>query len=402
MTAFELNSKPALTVAISEPRSGAWVADVQADSGDDIGPSATLRMGSTAATFTGTVVRGGVEHGRYVARIVGGKGGLSKDIPARYYSSVPARTVLDGIMSDSGELLDPEIAPSLLDHALPRWTRLEGPAQLALDDLAAELGVTWRVTRAGKVWLGTERWGALSMPHAEMARGPAAGTLSVAPAEIPLVRPGVTFLGKRVSYVETTLSGGKLRQTIWVDESSASDRIMQSLTALVRKIIGRRVDYMALYPSTVVKQANDGSLEVLPDDQLIRGLGLTRVPIHHGFPGSGARVPKGARVLIGFRAGDPKRPYAALWEAGGPVTDVTLVNGSLPAARQGDMVSVPVSASVVELIAANLLCAAPGSPPTLNPAAKSLALDGKPLPAPPDGTLTWYGIVSSGNPQLKA
>lgn len=92
------------------------------------------------------------------------------------------------------------------------------------------------------------------------------------------------------------------------------DRLKQSIAAVVDSLVGRRLDYQALYPCTVVVQDALERLELLADDERVRGAGIVAVPIRHGLPGVTVKVAPGARVLLGFEAGDPTRPYAALWD----------------------------------------------------------------------------------------
>lgn len=98
-----------------------------------------------------------------------------------------------------------------------------------------------------------------------------------------------------------------------------------------------RVDYHAMYPCTVVAQ--DGNeLELLPDDAKVRGFGVGSVPIKPGAPGYEFEVPEGARVLLGFEAGDPSRPYCSLWESATDVDTITFDGGSEDIARTNDSV----------------------------------------------------------------
>jgi hypothetical protein len=113
--------------------------------------------------------------------------------------------------------------------------------------------------------------------------------------------------------------------------------LRESVTALVEAIIGRRLDYHALYPCTVMRQAADGTLDLLPDDARIRGSGCQGVRIRHGLPGFECTVPVSTRVLLGFEAGDPKRPYAALWDVGN-VTEVVFDSGTKEVGRVDDAV----------------------------------------------------------------
>lgn len=122
-----------------------------------------------------------------------------------------------------------------------------------------------------------------------------------------------------------------------------SDRLKRALASLVSGIMGR-VDYLALYQAEVMSQ--DGqTLEVRPLDA--RFPDMDEVPIWHGLPGVEVTVQKGAIVLIGFRDGDPTRPFAMLWQSES-LTDVKLTaSGKVEVSAGGDVkVSAKGSASV--------------------------------------------------------
>lgn len=92
------------------------------------------------------------------------------------------------------------------------------------------------------------------------------------------------------------------------------DRLKSQLAALVTRVASQ-MDFHALYPSTVVTQSGQ-TLEVKPDSAKIPP--LSGVPLRLGIPGAEADVAPGARVLLGFEAGDPSRPYCSLWEGTRP------------------------------------------------------------------------------------
>lgn len=96
----------------------------------------------------------------------------------------------------------------------------------------------------------------------------------------------------------------------------------------------RRVDYHALYPSRVVTQHADGSLDLVPDSA--RAPSCQRVPVRT-LRGVTLTVAAGARVLLGYEGGDPSKPYASLWEAGN-VTRFAVNGASTKAARDGESV----------------------------------------------------------------
>lgn len=107
-------------------------------------------------------------------------------------------------------------------------------------------------------------------------------------------------------------------------------RLVQALTAPLR--------YHRRYPCTVMGQADDGTIDLLPDDPEIAGSGLQGVKIRHGLPDVEVRVLVGSRCLLGWEAGDPRRPYASLWERGS-IESISFGGGDKPIARVGDSVS---------------------------------------------------------------
>lgn len=119
--------------------------------------------------------------------------------------------------------------------------------------------------------------------------------------------------------------------------------LLESVERIVRALVGRRIDYLALYPATVVSQGADYALELLPDDARVRGTGLAGVPIRWGLAGARCKVGPGARVLLGFAAGDPSMPYATLWEHG-DVDEVGLGAAHAPVVRVGDTITGTVTA----------------------------------------------------------
>lgn len=112
---------------------------------------------------------------------------------------------------------------------------------------------------------------------------------------------------------------------------------LDALRAIIEGLVGSRLDRLALYPARVVAQSADKTrLDLQPDDARIPP--CAGVPIRHGLPGVTVTVAAGARVLLGYAAGDPMQPYAALWEAGS-VVSLSVNGGSTRVARVGDTVA---------------------------------------------------------------
>lgn len=114
--------------------------------------------------------------------------------------------------------------------------------------------------------------------------------------------------------------------------------LRETIERIVAAVLPERL-YLRSYECTVEAQSADGSLDLLPDDERIRGTGLQGVPIYHGLPGVTVRVVTGARVLLQFVGGDPTKPYASLWRSG-DIEEISFDGGSAPVARQGDPVAV--------------------------------------------------------------
>ena len=177
----------------------------------------------------------------------------------------------------------------------------------------------------------------------------------------------------------------------------ALDRIKQLVADLVEHFVGARLDYHARYPCTVTLQIGN-QLQLAPDDARMRGFGLASVELRHGLPGYLVTVPIGTRVLLGFDAGDPSRPYAALWEQGA-VTSVAFDGGILAIARATD----PTASGTIVIAqpgAPGLITMTytpPGGPPVVSTlAATALTV----LPNPT--TFPLAGAIVSGNTKLLA
>lgn len=126
----------------------------------------------------------------------------------------------------------------------------------------------------------------------------------------------------------------------------------------------RRTDYHAQYVARVVKQGDDGSLDVIPDNAKIPG--MTGVPIRYGVPGIFAKVEPGARVLVGFEGGNPAKPIATVWESAS-ISELRITSeakvviqapsvqigddGGAPIARVGDPVDVFLDAVSISVAA---------------------------------------------------
>lgn len=322
MTA-SVNDRDVLSAMVREPRIGIWTCELDADNETALTGDITLTIDDVA--WHGTVLRGDVEAGHYHAWVVGGKYGLAKQVSAKHYLSAAGRLILRELLEACGETLAATTDAAVLTKVFPRWSRAKGTAGSALAQFAADSGVSWRVLRDGTVWLGLETWPESKVTYDELEYMPARGAIDIAP-EQPTVKPGEHFDGGNIALVTTNVGPDGTRQTILYEDATvgAQDRPRQQLENTIESVVGRRLNLSNWYAARVVSQATDGSVDLLPDDDRMRGAGISRVPLRHGLPGCTVKVKPGARVTLFFENNDAKQPAAGLWPDGSSVLQIEI------------------------------------------------------------------------------
>lgn len=188
---------------------------------------------------------------------------------------------------------------------------------------------------------------------------------------------------------------------------------ISGLAAVIKHVAGDP-EYHVFHPARVVGQNPDMTLELVPDTERLAP--MSKVPIRFGVPGVTCKVEVGSRVLLGFAGGDPSKPIATIWE-GSVVQEFTQTttgehkiesasvklgaSGSLPTARQGDMVAVGSPTMTVTFLAFPVPTVPPGAPLLEGQKYTMLFQDivaGQLVPSP--GML--FGQVISGNAAVKA
>lgn len=212
------NGAPVITGELTMPRIGRWQACADLDTDVDIGDRCTIDWGGLR--LSGTMASGGLYGAKFSCRIVGGAGGLGRDMPAHGFRRAMVSTILQRIMDASGEVLDPGIETGVLSSVLD-WYAIPGggSAGLALSRLAMHLGLAWRVTPSGKVWLGNERW---QMARADGVQTidarPVSGIMSVMADDVSGILPGMRLGDIRIDRVEHVIAGDEA--TTYLTEAS--------------------------------------------------------------------------------------------------------------------------------------------------------------------------------------
>lgn len=171
----------------------------------------------------------------------------------------------------------------------------------------------------------------------------------------------------------------------------------ESLERFIRWVC-RDVKFHRHYPATVELVHPDGAMDVTPDDEEIRGLGLAHVFAQSALPATRTSGAKGSRCLVGFHAGDPKRPYISAWAEGSTPSLIAVSDGTSGVAAMGD----PVEILLPDVVTIEGLLAGFIQPPGLPPPPPIPLL---PPGVPFSGTATVLpGTVSAqvagGNPRF--
>lgn len=331
-----VNGHRATSVRIRKPRVSAAHFDVEID--EEVTLVNPVVVSIEGHEFTCAVISQRPYCGRTSAFLVGGKGGLSKSIDAQHYNDASPKLLIDEILRASGEKLD--AGSELPGITFGNWQRRKGQASHALLAITDRCGLVWRSTDAGAIWVGTDAYDTLTPDVEVLDEDWDTGALTIAAdsfSELVKIVPGCTFEGQRIEQVTHIVTPTSLRTIASVDSLEGSARTFLSA-------IRSGMAPFASYRCKVVAQNSDGTLQLKPEDEIIAGRGLDKVPIREGSPGWETKVASGAIVSVAFDGGNWDKPYACLWGEGqsGNVTSMEFKPGgvSSPVCRIGDIVEI--------------------------------------------------------------
>ncbi len=333
MSQVTVNGVNVLAGSIVMPLRGVWTADLVIDQPDgtgfDAGTSVSI-VSEGGLTFTGTVAvdRSGDFLDAVHVRVLGGAGGMAKELSPRGYVQPGAfvRDVLNGIAGDTGEVLSADISPALLGTNLSAWNTFQQPASEGVNVLISivQSDAVWRITADGKLLVVTDSWPSKSFDFEIINHDPAERTyhLGVDGFEIA---PGmdVENVGKvaRVEHVIGT--NGHSRSHVWTQIEDNDRGTLDAVTKIVQQQTSH-IDYFTLYDAKIVSQSVDlTTVDLQPGDTRLPG--LSKVPLRLGIPGASAQVTPGGFIRLGWDRGNPSMPYAALWQGGETPIKLTLV-----------------------------------------------------------------------------
>lgn len=318
MALVDVNGSAVIDGRFWFPRTGAWRAKLRVDSIDPITGPVTISIWDGRLVLQGFVWRGAEYVETAYLNIVGGAGGLRSPARARAYNLTSLRIVLGDLLTGTGERLSPTADAATLAKQLPAWTTaaLSTGLVLARALRSADPTASWRVLPDGTVWVGPETWpdSGLTTDDYQILDEDPRQNLAILGVEAPLLLPGTTLVGRRVSRVEHAIEAEGVRSFVWFEDAEAgmapaTDRLKDALGAVVRSV--ERPDYHALYWARVIAQRGS-TIDVAIDNPTIAAFlpSLSQVPLTMPAAGASVQMAATGRVLVGWSGGDPAKPYA--------------------------------------------------------------------------------------------
>jgi hypothetical protein len=207
---------PVLSLSLAMPILGPWHANIELST--ETAPESPIVITDGTNSFSGTLVpnRSGFRGNAFLARVIGGAGGLGTILDVAHYNEAKVRLMLADILSGAGETGSEVSDGPTLESELIAWSRARATAGTALTMLAEKVGAGWRVLDDGSVWFGPETFPEPQEALAFEALDPdPIDAARVIAGEALSLRPGMMFNGERVLRVLHT-SGESVRTQYWV------------------------------------------------------------------------------------------------------------------------------------------------------------------------------------------
>lgn len=159
MSLIEVNGFPCSRALIQLPLTGVGYADIKVAEHHINAPvnvdDAVEVTFETGETFQMTCVRAGKEVGFWRISAVLGAGKLNEQLSAKFYDSIPAKTVIAEIAEEVGEQVD----KIEIGDIYAFYVRLASKASQALHTVLLPYdNFSWRMNVEGKLWVGEETW----------------------------------------------------------------------------------------------------------------------------------------------------------------------------------------------------------------------------------------------------
>lgn len=296
---------------LTVPRRGRWQLSAVLPLSAETSVGAVVRATVDDLGLVGTVVEQTTHGGRVRLEIVGGAA-WSRHVGAKAYrddQGVRARVVAEDAARECGAELETWPAAAPVTRIGPGYTRLAGPASLALD---AATGGAWWVDLAGVTRVGERP----DLDDVEpgialvVERGVRTVDLAVDPGRLSAISVGARLVDgldapARIVSLEVDVTADEARVRAWIDPEVIRSPLVDAVRAIVGQLLAEQL--AGVYRYRVVGRRGDrvecqrvAPLAGLPD----------LLPISHwpGVAGTHAELADGAELLVAFVDADPSRP----------------------------------------------------------------------------------------------
>jgi hypothetical protein len=330
MSLITANSLDVIEAHILQPRVGVWTADLAIDTADALSEGASVSIKAVGGnTYKGTIMpgRSAVFVGMASVRVAAGAGGMSKPATPQYYQGAKVSDIVGGLLNDAGETLASSADQTLLNTVVDSWLVMKQPVSRALTVLLGKLapGYSWRMLVDGTLWVGRESWPTSSASFEILAQRPADAATEIGTETINVsAGENLPDVGN-ASHVEHWVKADRVRSIVTCETGTPGDRIKGALLAMAKGAVPG-IDYLGYYRCKVVSQSGQ-KVDLAPDDPRL-GQSVTSVPLRHGLPGIEVTITSGCYVRLGWDNGDPRLPFASLWDGGESVPKI-VVNATM-------------------------------------------------------------------------
>ncbi len=297
--------------------SGVWVADVDLlpSSSSDAVPTGIV----TITTTQGLAMSGMVDDERTHAfadrrrvRVLGGRGGWAKTVRAQHYHSDIGVRLQEVATTTAAEVGETAVVLTPTTLGLD-FVRHNGAAS----QIFADAGVDWWVGLDGATRIGARPASPAPADLHVLEWNPSASTMRVTSDTI--IEPGAIIADQRfgtktVRQVEIELRDYSFNGTVWVSDSAPAAGVVSELHAALSDIAedATRAVYSRFHEYIVDAMSGDRAECVAVSKKVPN---LVPVSIWAGASGYKASLRPGSRVLVGFRGGEPSKPFLAFYEA---------------------------------------------------------------------------------------
>lgn len=312
MADFTLNGADIQSGELSFPLRGRWTFSGQIDSAGPpavtmaIGDAATLLVvneDGSSVSVSGTVSDYAEWQGRAGVRVVAGAGGLGVPLPPQGYAAhplpVPVLELLDDIAALTGEALSAATREYAATITVGAWSR-SGDGVAALDALADEFALDWRMSDAGEIDFMPTTWPEATPDDLfHLDREGNDGIITVAPT-VASMRPGTTIANHMITEVVYRMDPGRWRADLHYHMGERAE-----LERAVRRQLPE-LPYCRSYSGKITAINSDGSIQVQTDEVGA----LDRVELLVGAPAMRVTPVVGDTVRVAFSSARPSLYYA--------------------------------------------------------------------------------------------